>query len=192
MEGPQFSTLAEAHVHRQLRFEVIGMTNVTEAKLAREAELCYATLAMITDYDCWHPAAQLGDRRRNHRQSEPQCGKRAECFARRRAAMPAERTCRCGKSLAHAIITDPALHPGGSTAALVARSLGNILPRGLLMSLLVVGSVAFDALETPYGKVDRTLGGAATYFSIAASCFTHVNLVGVVGDDFTEQGSRRF
>lgn len=55
------------------------------------------------------------------------------------------------------------------------------------MSLLVVGSVAFDALETPFGKVDRTLGGAATYFSIAASCFTHVNLVGVVGDDFTSR-----
>jgi sugar/nucleoside kinase (ribokinase family) len=53
------------------------------------------------------------------------------------------------------------------------------------MSLLVVGSVAFDALETPFGKVDRTLGGAATYFSISASCFTQVNLVGVVGDDFT-------
>jgi len=50
------------------------------------------------------------------------------------------------------------------------------------MSLLVVGSVAFDALETPFGKVDRTLGGAATYFSVAASYFTHVNLVGVVGD----------
>ena len=55
MEGPQFSTLAEAHVHRQLRFDVIGMTNVTEAKLAREAELCYSVVAMITDYDCWHP-----------------------------------------------------------------------------------------------------------------------------------------
>src|ERR1700739_3651149 len=55
IEGPQFSTIAEAHVHRQLRFEVIGMTNVTEAKLAREAEICYATIAMITDYDCWHP-----------------------------------------------------------------------------------------------------------------------------------------
>src|SRR5712692_3153596 len=55
IEGPQFSTLAEAHVHRQLRFDVIGMTNVTEAKLAREAEMCYATVAMITDYDCWHP-----------------------------------------------------------------------------------------------------------------------------------------
>src|SRR6266481_2096461 len=55
IEGPQFSTLAEAHLHRQLRLEVIGMTNVTEAKLAREAELCYGSLAMITDFDCWHP-----------------------------------------------------------------------------------------------------------------------------------------
>src|ERR1700719_1716348 len=55
MEGPQFSTLAESHTYRQLRFDVIGMTNLTEAKLAREAELCYAAFAMITDYDCWHP-----------------------------------------------------------------------------------------------------------------------------------------
>src|SRR6201987_657037 len=55
IEGPQFSTLAEAHVHRQLRFEVVGMTNVTEAKLAREAELCYATIAMITNHYCWPP-----------------------------------------------------------------------------------------------------------------------------------------
>src|SRR5690349_11229047 len=55
IEGPQFSTLAEANMHRQLGFEVIGMTNVTEAKLAREAEICYATIAMITDFDCWHP-----------------------------------------------------------------------------------------------------------------------------------------
>ena len=51
MEGPQFSTLAEAHFHRAMKFDVIGMTNVTEAKLAREAEICYATVAMITDYD---------------------------------------------------------------------------------------------------------------------------------------------
>ncbi|MGC1170884.1 MAG: S-methyl-5'-thioadenosine phosphorylase, partial [Candidatus Acidiferrales bacterium] len=55
MEGPQFSTLAESQTYRQLRFDVIGMTNLTEAKLAREAEICYATIAMITDYDCWHP-----------------------------------------------------------------------------------------------------------------------------------------
>ena len=60
------------------------------------------------------------------------------------------------------------------------------------MSLLVVGSVAFDALETPFGKVDRTLGGAATYFSLAASFFTHVSLVGVVGDDFTRHAEAIF
>ncbi len=60
------------------------------------------------------------------------------------------------------------------------------------MSLLVVGSVAFDALETPAGKVERTLGGAATYFAVAASYFTHVNLVGVVGDDFSERDAAIF
>jgi len=54
MEGPQFSTRAESKVHRQWGVDVIGMTNVTEAKLAREAEICYATLALATDYDCWH------------------------------------------------------------------------------------------------------------------------------------------
>ena len=55
------------------------------------------------------------------------------------------------------------------------------------MSLLVVGSVAFDAIETPFGKVDRTLGGAASYFALAASHFTPVRVVGIVGDDFTEK-----
>jgi len=60
------------------------------------------------------------------------------------------------------------------------------------VSLLVVGSVAFDALESPYGKVDRALGGAATYFAVAASFFTHINLVGIVGDDFTEVDARIF
>ena len=60
------------------------------------------------------------------------------------------------------------------------------------MSLLVVGSVAFDALESPYGKVERTLGGAATYFAVAASFFTPVNLVGIVGDDFTKADAAIF
>jgi sugar/nucleoside kinase (ribokinase family) len=58
--------------------------------------------------------------------------------------------------------------------------------------VLVVGSVAFDALESPYGKVDRAVGGAATYFAVAASFFTHVNLVGIVGDDFTEVDAQIF
>jgi 5'-methylthioadenosine phosphorylase len=111
IEGPQFSTLAEAHLHRQLRFEVIGMTNVTEAKLAREAELCYATIAMITDYDCWHPehesvtatqiVATLNQNAENARKVL-------------RAAvrdMPAERSCKCGAALKHALITDLKLVP---------------------------------------------------------------------------------
>jgi len=55
MEGPQFSSLAESELHRQLGCDVVGMTNMPEAKLAREAELCYATVAMVTDFDCWHP-----------------------------------------------------------------------------------------------------------------------------------------
>jgi 5'-methylthioadenosine phosphorylase len=55
MEGPQFSTQAESHLYRSWGCSVIGMTNMPEAKLAREAEICYATVAMVTDYDCWHP-----------------------------------------------------------------------------------------------------------------------------------------
>ena len=55
IEGPQFSSLAESLTYKQLGYSVIGMTNLPEAKLAREAEICYATVAMVTDYDCWHP-----------------------------------------------------------------------------------------------------------------------------------------
>jgi 5'-methylthioadenosine phosphorylase len=55
MEGPQFSTLAESNLYRSWDCDVIGMTNMPEAKLAREAEICFATVAMVTDYDCWHP-----------------------------------------------------------------------------------------------------------------------------------------
>jgi 5'-methylthioadenosine phosphorylase len=114
MEGPQFSTLAEAHVHRQLRFEVIGMTNVTEAKLAREAEICYATVAMITDYDCWHPehsSVTLEEILSNlNKNSE-----NAQAVVREAVrAMPAERGCKCGSALAHAIVTDPAMIPAAA------------------------------------------------------------------------------
>ena len=114
MEGPQFSTLAEAHVHRQLRFEIIGMTNVTEAKLAREAELCYATIAMITDYDCWHPeynSVTVAEIITNLNRNAENAQNVLRAAVR---AMPAERTCRCGKSLAHAIVTDPAFIPAAA------------------------------------------------------------------------------
>src|SRR5690242_21573379 len=69
---------------------------------------------------------------------------------------------------------------------------GQIFVLGEIVSLLVVGSVAFDALESPYGKVDRTLGGAATYFALAASFFTPVSLVAITGDDFTEKDAAVF
>jgi 5'-methylthioadenosine phosphorylase len=109
MEGPQFSTLAEAHVHRQLRFEVIGMTNVTEAKLAREAEICYATVAMITDYDCWHPehsSVTLEEIISNLNKN----AENAQAVVREAIrAMPVERACKCGSALAHAIVTDPSI-----------------------------------------------------------------------------------
>jgi 5'-methylthioadenosine phosphorylase len=111
IEGPQFSTLAEAHVHRQLRFEVIGMTNVTEAKLAREAELCYATIAMITDYDCWHPdhesvtAAQIIATLNQNAENAQKVLREAV------RGMPAERSCRCGAALKHALVTDLKLVP---------------------------------------------------------------------------------
>jgi 5'-methylthioadenosine phosphorylase len=109
MEGPQFSTLAEAHVHRQLRFEVIGMTNVTEAKLAREAEICYATVAMITDYDCWHPehsSVTLEEIISNLNKN----AENARAVVREAIrAMPVERACKCGSALAHAIVTDPSV-----------------------------------------------------------------------------------
>jgi 5'-methylthioadenosine phosphorylase len=114
IEGPQFSTLAEAHVHRQLRFEVIGMTNVTEAKLAREAELCYSTIAMITDYDCWHPehesvtATQIITTLNQNAENAQRVLREAV------RAMPAERNCKCGAALQHALVTDLKLVPAAT------------------------------------------------------------------------------
>ena len=114
MEGPQFSTLAEAHVHRQLRFEVIGMTNVTEAKLAREAEICYATVAMITDYDCWHPdhaSVTLEEIISNLNKN----AENAQNVVRETVRLlPNERACKCGSALKHAIITDRAAIPASA------------------------------------------------------------------------------
>jgi 5'-methylthioadenosine phosphorylase len=111
IEGPQFSTLAEANMHRQLRFEVIGMTNVTEAKLAREAEICYATIAMITDFDCWHAkhesvtASQIIA-------TLVQNAENAQRVLREAVrAMPEERNCKCGAALKHALVTDMKLVP---------------------------------------------------------------------------------
>src|SRR5712672_101602 len=111
MEGPQFSTLAEAEVHRQLRFDVIGMTNVTEAKLAREAEICYATIAMITDYDCWHPEHESVTASQIIATLNQNAANAQNVVREAIKTMPAERKCKCGSALAHALITDFKLVP---------------------------------------------------------------------------------
>src|SRR4051794_41146117 len=111
MEGPQFSTKAESNVYRGLGMDIIGMTNLQEAKLAREAELCYVTVAMVTDYDCWHPHHEnvtvseiLGNLTQN--------AENAARVVKSAVALMAEtRSCACGSSLKHALITNPAAVP---------------------------------------------------------------------------------
>jgi 5'-methylthioadenosine phosphorylase len=127
MEGPQFSTLAESHTYRQLRFDVIGMTNLTEAKLAREAELCYATIAMVTDYDCWHPqhdAVTLSEVIGNLNRNTENVQRAVREVVRE---LPEERKCKCSSALAHAILTDRKLIPAATKkrlAPIISKYLG--------------------------------------------------------------------
>jgi 5'-methylthioadenosine phosphorylase len=111
MEGPQFSTLAESRLYRSWGMDVIGMTNLQEAKLAREAEICYATLALVTDYDCWHPDHDsvtvdliVANLMRNAETAQKTI---AEAVGR----LTGPRTCACKDALATAIITRPELVP---------------------------------------------------------------------------------
>ncbi len=111
MEGPAFSTFAESNIYRSWGMDVIGMTNLQEAKLAREAEICYVTVAMVTDYDCWHEdheAVTVSDIIANlNKNAENACNVVKAAVA----AMPEERNCKCGSALAHALITDRNLVP---------------------------------------------------------------------------------
>src|SRR5207302_1532241 len=116
MEGPAFSTVAESNVYRSWGMDVIGMTNLPEAKLAREAEICYATLALSTDYDCWHESeedvtvdAVLAVVRRNVALAKAVVKGVV-------ARLPAARTCPCATAAAHAIMTDPARVPEATRA----------------------------------------------------------------------------
>ena len=106
MEGPAFSTRAESNTYRSWGMDVIGMTNLQEAKLAREAELCYATLAMVTDYDCWHPehAAVTVDQIIDYLNRNVKNAQKILRSAVRH--LSSERNCKCGSALAHAILTD--------------------------------------------------------------------------------------
>ena len=116
MEGPAFSTMAESNVYRSWGMDIIGMTNFQEAKLAREAEICYATLALVTDYDCWHPGHDavsietvieyLNKNVRN-----------AQIILREalKLLQNSDRDCKCGSALKHAIFTAPDLWPDATT-----------------------------------------------------------------------------
>jgi 5'-methylthioadenosine phosphorylase len=107
IEGPQFSTRAESRLYRSWGVDVIGMTNATEARLAREAELCYSTVALSTDYDCWHEAeedvtveAVVAVMKANVKTAQ-------EIVRKAAGRLTGARTCGCGTALANAVMTAP-------------------------------------------------------------------------------------
>src|ERR1700679_490659 len=106
MEGPMFSTKAESNLYRSWGMDVIGMTNLQEAKLAREAEICYVTVAMGTDYDCLHPSHEAGGVIDILANLTKNAENAAKVVAAAVCAMPDARECKCGSALAHALITD--------------------------------------------------------------------------------------
>ncbi len=121
MEGPQFSTRAESNLYRSWGADVIGMTNLTEAKLAREAEICYATMALVTDYDCWHPEhddVSIDQILEYLRQNSAM----AQTILRNSIAGAATRTrdCACANALQFALLTDRAAIPEQAKANLSA------------------------------------------------------------------------
>ncbi len=127
IEGPQFSTRAESHFFRSLGAAVIGMTNLPEARLAREAEICYATLALVTDYDCWHVGEEavtvqaiMEHLRRNTETARAVLASAVE-------KLPVARACACGSALESTFITDPAAVPA-ETRRRLRPILGGRLP----------------------------------------------------------------
>ncbi len=118
MEGPQFSTKAESQFYRAQGWDIIGMTNLQEAKLAREAEICYSTLALVTDYDCWHPDHDsvtvemiIANLTQNAKTAQQVIASAVE-------QLPMARTCECARALATAIITRPSAMPETRKAVL--------------------------------------------------------------------------
>ena len=107
MEGPQFSTRAESNLYRSWGADVIGMTNLQEAKLAREAEICYATAAMVTDYDCWHPGHDAVTIDQIVKVMNQNSANAARVVRAAVAAMPRERSCACKSALQYALLTSP-------------------------------------------------------------------------------------
>ena len=118
IEGPQFSTLAESRLYRSWQLDVIGMTNLPEAKLAREAEICYATLALVTDYDCWHPEHDHVTVEMIVQNLVHNAKTARKVITDVVGRLPVERSCGCSAALASAIITRPDAIPEQTKAEL--------------------------------------------------------------------------
>ena len=126
MEGPQFSTLAESRLYRSWGMDIIGMTNLQEAKLAREAEICYTTIALVTDYDCWHPEHDQVTVEMIVANLTQNAATAQQVIADAVDRLPFQRTCACATALRYAIITRPEAVP-----AAVKRDLAPIVGKYL-------------------------------------------------------------
>jgi len=111
MEGPQFSTLAESKLYRSWGMDIIGMTNLQEAKLAREAEMCYTTIALVTDYDCWHPDHDSVTVEMVMSTLSKNAATAQQIIAGAVERLPYERTCECASALKYALVTRPEMVP---------------------------------------------------------------------------------
>ena len=111
MEGPQFSTLAESKLYRAWGMDIIGMTNLQEAKLAREAEICYTTMALVTDYDCWHPDHDSVTVEMVMSTLASNAATAQRIIAGAVEQLPYERTCECASALKYALVTRPDMVP---------------------------------------------------------------------------------
>jgi 5'-methylthioadenosine phosphorylase len=111
MEGPQFSTLAESKLYRSWGMDIIGMTNLQEAKLAREAEICYTTIALVTDYDCWHPDHDSVTVEMVMSTLSKNAATAQAIIAGAVERLPYERTCECASALKYALVTRPDMVP---------------------------------------------------------------------------------
>ena len=107
MEGPQFSTLAESNLYRNWGMDIIGMTNMAEARLAREAEICYATLAAVTDYDCWHESKEVVSVEVIVENSKKNIGNAKKIVKNVISRIDEKRECACMEALRYAVITSP-------------------------------------------------------------------------------------
>ncbi len=160
MEGPQFSTRAESNLYRSWGMDVIGMTNLQEAKLAREAEICYATAAMVTDYDCWHPAHDSVTVEQIVAVLQPERGQRLQRGPPRRGrhAAGAKLQVRLGATVRHP--DRPAKDSRGDAPppATDSRKISRPGDQRLMSSILAIGTVAFDSIKSSYGQVDKVSG----------------------------------